>query len=196
MKHSFFFVPLTLSALLLAGCGQNAAQGDPFDNPLYARFYYQDLANHMADYSIQNDPIMKDADKKKIVEDARADAMKGIADASAIINAGKRGSFMSDTDYAGGSTLLSGNTLYFSQDFNTYPGPSLHVFASTLLDPRGESGSIISFPNDASVDLGPLQSPYLAQAYDLPEEAKDMVLRTVVLWDTKLERIFGFAQLQ
>jgi len=196
MKTSPLLSALPLALFLIAGCSQNAAQEDLLRNPLYSRFYYQDLANHMADYSIQNDPILKDAEKKGIIESTRSRAVEHIANANALINAGKKGGFMSDTEYAAGTALLSGGTVYFSQDFNTLPGPSVRVYASTLLDPRGESGSVLPFPDESAVDLGPLKSPYMAQSYVIPAEAKDTAFRSIVLWDTRLERLFGFAQFQ
>lgn len=186
----------SLSLLTLAGCGGALERADLFENPLYQKYYYQDLANHMAEYSIQNDPMLKDAEKKGVVDNARTRALEHIAHADSLINAGRKGAFMSDTDYAAGTALLAGRTLHFSQDFNVYPGPSLRVYVSSMLDPRGESGSTVLFPNDASADLGPLQTPYMAQSYALPDGTDADSIRSVAIWDARLQRLFGFAQIQ
>ncbi len=74
------------------------------------------------------------------------------------------------------------------------PGPEVYVMISTILDPRSESGASI-FPDASAVNLGRLQTPYGAQTYVIPEASKDTVFRTVVLWDKRLERVMGFAQL-
>lgn len=183
-----------LPALLLAGCGSGpSVSTDSLLNPLYARYYYQDLADTMANYSIQKDPMLQDADKKKTVESARERAIQHVKDANAKINAGRRGAFMSDADYATGLALHLDGTLYFSQDFNTLPGPEIRVYVSDLLDPRGASGALL-FPDPSATDLGLLRSPYGAQSYALPEKA-GTAFRSVILWDRRLERMMGFAQI-
>ena len=66
----------------------------------------------------------------------------------------------------------------------------MHLFLSESVDPRD-----IEFPDDSSVDLGPILSPYGAQRYAVPTTDPPQRYRTAVLWDMKLERLYGFAQL-
>jgi len=196
MKTSSFALALALASVALAGCSSPVSQNqaDLLQNPLYARYYYQDQADMMANYNIQNDPILKDSEKKGVIESVRTRALEHLKNANAKINAGRRGSFMSDTDYAAGNALLTDGTLYFGQDFNTLPGPEVYVYASMLLDPREGSGSVL-FPDESAVNLGLLKSPYGAQTYSVPAGQKDKAFRLVGLWDKRLGRLLGFAQL-
>ncbi len=196
MKTSSFALALALASVALAGCSSPVSQNqaDLLQNPLYARYYYQDQADMMANYNIQNDPILKDSEKKGTIESVRTRALEHLKNANAKINAGRRGSFMSDTDYAAGNALLTDGTLYFGQDFNTLPGPEVYVYASMLLDPREGSGSVL-FPDESAVNLGLLKSPYGAQTYSVPADQKDKAFRLVGLWDKRLGRLLGFAQL-
>lgn len=195
MKHSSLLLA-SVAAVALSACSQNTiARQDLTQNPLFAKYYYQDLVDTMANYSIQNDPIVKDADKKKVIDSVKARGQEHIKDATAKINAGKHGGFMSDHDYASGTALLLDGMLYFSQDFNTLPSPETHVILSTLLDPRAGSGAT-AFSDKDALDLGLLQTPYGAQSYEVHADANKKTFRSVVLWDRRLERLMGFAQLQ
>lgn len=196
MKTPSFALALSAAALALSACSapMSDTQADLLKNPLYARYYYQDQADMMANYVIQNDPILKDAEKKGIVESVRTRALEHLKDENAKIDAGRRGAFMSDIDYATGQTLVLDGTLYFGQTFLTMPGPETYVYLSTLLDPRGESGALL-FPDAGAVNIGLLKSPYGAQWYALPADKKTEQFRTVVLWDKRLGRMLGFSQL-
>lgn len=194
MKHPSLFI--VSAAVLLAACSQDTAvRQDLKQNPLFAKYYYQDLVDTMANYSIQNDPVVKNADTKKVIENTRTRGQEHIKDATAKINAGKHGGFMSDHDYATGTALLLDGMLYFSQDFNTLPSPETHVILSTMLDPRTGSGTT-AFEDKDALDLGLLQTPYGAQSYEVHADANKKTFRSVVLWDRRLERLMGFAQLQ
>ena len=64
-------------------------------------------------------------------------------------------------------------------------------FGFRLVDPRD-----VVFPDITSIDLGRIDYPYGAMS--LPVHAKADAaknLRSVVLWDAKLKRLHGFAQL-
>ena len=194
MKHT----PLLLgcSVLFLAACSQSTAgTGNQMDNPLYAKYYYQDLTDHMVDYTVQKDPIMSNPAKKNIVDATRSDAVAKVTDLSKKIDKGTSGQFQSDGDYAKGTALLLNNVLYIGPDFNVVPGPSLHMFISTSLDPRIGTGALATLEPNA-VDLGPLKDPYAAQTYMPPSPKENDKYRSVAIWDTQLQRIFGFAQLQ
>ena len=66
----------------------------------------------------------------------------------------------------------------------------MRVYLTTAVDPRG-----VNFPDASALSLGLLQTPYGAQEYAFDESDSNPEFRTVVLYDTRLERIYGFAQL-
>lgn len=198
MKPSLLVPSLTLISLLTA-C--TAAPSGPLSlplqerlrNPLVAERYWSEMAEHMADFTRTKDPIMQDPIKAAIIESERTRALERVAQARALKREGLSGllqAVMPGED-AIGELLLRGLTLSFGSEFLIKPSPSVHVYLSAVLDPRDSA-----FPDDTNVDLGPLQTAYGAQEYALPEGTATDPLRTVVLYDTRLERIIGFAQLQ
>lgn len=158
------------------------------ENPLFAERYHDDLVEHMVDLVLQNDPLATDEEMKDIVEDTRVEGLAGATDATDRQREGLIGPIQSDFDLAFGEALLLNGTLFLSPDFEAVPGPNLHIMLSTVLDPRDGS-----FPDEAAVDLGAV-NPFGAQALALPADAPEG-LRTLVLYDLKLKRIYGFAQL-
>lgn len=196
MKTPRFTLAVSFAALALAACSSPASpdQAALLQNPLYARYYYQDQAEMMANYNLQNDPILKDSEKKGTIESVRSRALEHLKEANGRINAGRRGGFMSDTDYAAGSALLLDDKLHLGQDFNTLPGPEVYAYVSMLVDPMDGSGSV-QFPDASAVNLGPLKSPYGAQSYEIPADQKGKEFRLVGLWDKRLGRLLGYAQL-
>ena len=187
-----------LLPLALAACAQPAATPDlTFDqrmrNPLFAERYWDEMADRMANLQISKDPLMENADKAAIADRARQSAIELSQLSRQKRLEGIFGGFVTVNEATEGYALLVDRTLYLSTTFTTYPGPSLYLFLSPDVDPRESD-----FPNDNTLALGALQSPYGAQSYTLPalkEGEEDPGYRTVVLWDTKLERLYGFAQL-
>jgi hypothetical protein len=164
---------------------------DNLKNPLYAQHYYEDMSEQMVSLELNKDPVLKDASKKSIVDNARIDATKRAQDAVDLKTKGLNGSIMSDADLAVGSVNVMNNTLYFGTDFIVSPGPSLHVFLSNVIDPRQ-----VHFPDPTAVDLGSIKTAYGAQAYPLPESTTPKTYRSLALWDNALGTFYGFAQLQ
>jgi hypothetical protein len=80
--------------------------------------------------------------------------------------------------------------LYLSSDFVSKPGTNLHVYLTTVVDPRDGS-----FPDPTAIDLGAIQTVYGAQQFAVPKQEKPELLRTFVLWDKGFNRLYGFAQL-
>lgn len=189
---------LLLAPLLLISCtAKEAATPDlTFDqrlqNPLFAERYWDELTDRMANLRIQNDPSMKDERTAAIADRTREDAAALSTLARQKRLEGLFGLFVTVKEQTDGFALLHEGTLYLSSEFATYPGPSLTLFLIPEIDPR----DVQDFPNEHSVSLGLLQSPYGAQTYLLPEAHRNNpLLRTVVLWDAKLNRMYGFAQL-
>ena len=159
-------------------------------NPLYAEQYYDILLDRMVELDIQDDPLMQDANKAALVEDTRLEALKKAKEATQRQREGALGVFIGVKEEVRGEALYVGNMLYVGPTFETYPGPELHVFLSTVVDPRD-----VEFPDDTSMDLGRVESAFGAQSMAVPEVENPLLYRTVALWDTKLERLYGFAQL-
>lgn len=182
------------SLLLLPACGRSGeAASVRFDalmtNPLFADQYWTDLTNSMVDIQLHKEAGIVDNDAKSKQADAiRKDAAIHEQAVARIVHSGRVGSFIPVKDHAEGSALIQGSTLFLSPGFATSPGPSLHLYLTTVADPRDGT-----FPDSTSIDLGLLQSPYGTQQY---ATAADKTIRTVVLYDTTLQRIHGFAQLQ
>lgn len=182
-----------LAVLLLAACapGTSADLRMRLENPLYAEQYYDELVDSMVNMELQNDPLVKDPAMKELIEETRTEALRLSNEADEQQNKGLIGAIMSDFGYAAGEALLLDNTLYLGATFSTIPGPELHVYLTTVVDPRDGT-----FPDDTAMDLGAIHNAYGDQSYDLPEETDPTGLRTLVLWDEQLKRIYGFAQLR
>ena len=191
----YFFATLTL---LLASC--TAATSGPIGmplqerlhNPLVAERYWGEMAEHMADLVRFEDPITKDEVKMAIIDGERLRALDRVAEARVLKNDGISGMFLQPTPHetSVGEVLLRGNTLSFGSAFLSDPNPSVHVYLTTVTDPRDAT-----FPDATSIDLGALQTAYGAQEYAIAAGKENTAFRTVVLYDTQLERLIGFAQL-
>lgn len=180
------------ATLLFTACGtiQKTDISSELQNPLTASRYGDELADRLADLIIQKDPVIEkdgveDMIKKKI------ETAKNLAnEARDVQGRGMMGALISVKQTTIGYGLYVDDVLWLSSDFTTDPGPSVHVFLTTVVDPRDAA-----FPDDTAIDLGELQTPYGAQGYDVPHQDKPELYRTLVIFDTKLERIYGFAQL-
>lgn len=185
-----------LSLLLLASCGAEPIAGntpslqDRLRNPLFAERYWSEMAEHMADFVRRNDTLAKDPEKGPIIEAERVRALERVTEARERKDEGISGGMLPVEEDIIGQVLLRESTLYTSSDFLAYPNPSVRVYLSTAIDPRD-----VNFPDTTSVDLGSLQSPYGAQEYVVPEEKLRDDFASVVFYDTRLDRILGFAQL-
>lgn len=187
---------LSFFAILLAGCSQDplprsdTSLEEQLRNPLYAEQYYDELVERLVTLEIQKNPLLEDEEKKERVEKARSKALANANEANNLQDKGTKGNFLSMEEFAKGEVLYLENWLYFSPEFETVPGISLSVFMTIVVDPRD-----VNFPDVSAIDLGPLSDPYGAQALPVPPVDIPLAYRTVVLWDTVLERLYGFAQL-
>ena len=185
------FCVLLVGPALLAGCSAaRPTLSDHMTNPLFAERYGEELVNRMTELEIQKDPLIENAEKKAVIDQVREQWMERAKKARDVQREGATGEFAEMKEYVRGRALLLGNTLYLSTTFESEPGPSLHLYLTTAVDPRD-----IAFPDPTAVDLGELQSPYGAQTVAVPNVKDFSILRTLVLWDTTLDRLYGFAQL-
>lgn len=160
-------------------------------NPLFAEAYGDLLSERMTNLIIQNDPLLQESGKTSLVDKANSRAVSLAKEATAKQREGLTGEFIGDKEFTKGEVLLLGDTLYLGPTFETSPGTELHLYLTTVVDPRD-----VTFPDPSSVDIGPLQSIWSDQWYAVPEDGADFVFRSVVLWDKELERLYGFAQLE
>jgi len=190
--HMKYLLPILSASFLLTGCFQSEQMttAERMVNPLFAERYAEAMIGRMTELEIQNDPLLEDEEKRQLALKTKEHWMKLAREARKTQQEGKNGFFVTVKEYTQGEALLLGNTLYFDTTFETDPGPTLHVFLTTRIDPRD-----VEFPDETSVNVSPLSSPYGAQRYTLTQTDSLDELRTVVLFDTKLGRIYGFAQL-
>ncbi len=187
-----FLIPFVVAACLsLGGCGHPVTSiQEQNTNPLTASRYGDELADTMADMIIKNDPLSQDKTARAIIDDAIVRG-KRISEAARDLQAeGFLGMMISVDEEVTGYALYLDDMLYLSSDFETKPGPNLHVFLTVLVDPRGQV-----FPDKTAVDLGVIQNPFGAQQYSVPHQKDPAYLRTLVLYDKNLKRAYGFSQL-
>lgn len=188
--------PLLLAILLLTACSQKVAIESPtfehnLQNPFFAERYAEQLVDRIVELKIDQDPLLEDPDIAKTVEDNRTYWLEKAREASKAQRDGKRGYISQMQEYAKGEVLYYDDHLYFDTGFETEPGISVHVYLTTVNDPRD-----VEFPDETALDLGQLSSPFGAQEYTVPPVLEDPnPYRTVVLWDTTLQRLHAIAQL-
>lgn len=189
--HRRTILTLSVSGLLLASCSFGGSGTVSWSsNPLVASRYGDDLANAMANLIITNDPIAQDKAVRPIIDREIEEGKRITREAEATMKRSMQGGIIPINEDVRGYALYLDDRLYFSTDFESKPGPDLHVYLTQAVDPRdGE------FPDGTAVDLGVLQSPYGAQEYRVPPQERADALRTVVFWDKSLRRLYGFGQL-
>ena len=197
MRRVLLFLFLSLA---LVACGntaqlpqQNDVRNALLRNPLYAEYYYDDLTQQMVNLALKGDPILNEPRIQQLVDRTRNRSLEHANEAIDAQFEGSMGLFISERELVGGEVLVHNNTLYFGPNFNAAPGPSLEVFLTTVLDPRDAE-----FPDDSAVNLGLLQNQYGTQSVSIPDHPRTGTgrLKTVVLWDTELDLLYGFAQLE
>ncbi len=191
MKH---FLPFALlGAVFLTACGGSVASAPSADlikNPLYTKQYYDDLGQRMVDIIIsEDDALKKDPALKTYIGNVKDEATRRSKEANTVIVKGLLGSFVPVKEQPQGHVLVTDSAVYLGADFITDPGPELHVYLTKNVDPRDGT-----FPGKNDLDLGRLKNPYSAQMYSLPTSQAGPY-STVVLYDTRLKRLYGFAQL-
>lgn len=187
------FIALPCLALLAACTGTSVHTTDnQLDNPLYAERYYDALVDSMVNLVLQNDPLAKDEQALKVIEKYRVEGLRQANKATEKQSDGISGQILSDFDYSHGEVLLLNNTVYVGPDFDTVPGPDLRAYISSVVDPRAQD-----FPDETAIDLGPVKAAFGAHSYTLPESTGTGAnTHSFVLYERRLNRIFGFAQLQ
>lgn len=184
---------LFAAPLLLLGC-KAAYQADAealLENPLYMEIYAEQMVDTMVGFEIYEDPIVEDEDKKKIIDETKeywfALAKKSRADQ----RKGSKGGLISMKQYTEGEVLYKDGFVHLGPTFVATPGPDLHIYLTTAIDPRD-----VQFPDESAIDLGVIAVPYGAQSFIIPKKLENpLAYRTVVIWDNKLDRLYGFAQL-
>ncbi len=189
MKYRFA-IPLLFGSAFLSACSPIAQSmpANTVENPLYAEYFYDNLIEQIVDLQIQKDPGLEgsagtDAEKMK------ADALAKTQEVKQRQLRGKTGTFLPIKEEAVGKVLIETDAAWTGPEFFVTPGIELHLYLSTALDPRD-----VPFPGPDDLDLG-IASPFGAQKLSVPA-GRTGDWRTAVLWDAKLHRLHGFAQLQ
>lgn len=186
-----------IAPLLLVACnngGTNAQSRESLlKNPLYLELYSEQLVDTMVNLEVYGDPLIEDEGKKKIADTTKKYWLEEAKKSRKAQRQSSKGNLITMKEYVTGEVILTkdGSAVHFGPSFITTPGPSLHAFISTVIDPRD-----VEFPDVSAVDLGEITVPYGAQSF-YPEQkiADALQYRTVVIWDTALERLYGFAQI-
>ncbi len=189
------FLLLSFVPVLTACSGGVGQLSDAWSNPLFTQQYYSDLVDHYVTLQIHNDPALKDSAVAKKADKEREAALAKAQDASRKVDQGLLGTFSEASEQTLGTALSVDGNLHFGMDFYTIPGSDLRVYLTSMVDPRSGTGAN-AFPDTSAVDLGTLKMPSGIQSYPMPEDKKDVTNLTVVLYDTLMKRIHGFAQLR
>ncbi|PIR54096.1 hypothetical protein COU75_02885 [Candidatus Peregrinibacteria bacterium CG10_big_fil_rev_8_21_14_0_10_42_8] len=160
------------------------------ENPLFAERYSEAMVDTMVELEIYEDPITNDEAKMKIIDKTKEKWLEVAQKSRADQRNGSKGSFTAIKEFTTGEVLFSDGKIYISPDFVSAPGPSLHFFLSTVVDPRDAA-----FPDETAIDIGLMRSNLGTSRYDVTTDVEPIKYRTLVLFDTELERIYGFAQI-
>lgn len=182
--------PSLIIGSLLTMLALTACQANSSGNPLTDSRYGDELADTLANLIIQNDPITKDPTMLQMIKENIAKAKDMGNNARDMMADGMQGAIIAIKEDVVGYVIALNQTLYLSSEFTSKPGLDLHVYLTETVDPRDGV-----FPDPTAIDLGALQSPYGGQTYAIMSKKDPKLLRTFVLYDRTLKRIYGFAQL-
>jgi hypothetical protein len=185
----------SMAILALTACQNANTSNEPelsylLENPLFAERYSESMVDTMVELEIYEDPIIKDEAKMKIIDKTKESWLKVAQKARVDQRKGSKGSFTPITEFTAGEVLYSGNSLFLAPDFASAPGPSLHFYLSTVVDPRD-----VEFPDESAIDLGLMRSNLGTGRYEVIAIEEPIKYRSLVLFDTELERLYGFAQI-
>lgn len=191
MKNNY--ITLSILTVLLTACSQtNSVSLDAaLQNPLFAERYSEEIIERLTSLQIQEDKDVTNPETLTKIEKTKAEWQKVSDEASDMRFEGKYGRFslVNNQDFVTGGVLIYKDTLYLSTDFEALPSPNIVLYASSAVDPRESE----VFPSESDIKLLTLQSPYGMQSY--PVEIDTSTLKSIVMYDTFLNRIIGFAQM-
>lgn len=186
MKHSHILFVATLVALAgCAGTTDNRSQ-----NRLLRIQRAEELADTLANIIIEQDPITKDPATMEMITKEIARAKQALAAEQSAQSTAMSGPFLSMQESVQGWALMQDGALHLSSDFHSRPGIDLRIYLTTAVDPRD-----VTFPDVSAVDLGSIDYPYGPLILQIPSGSATEKLRTAVVWDARLKRLHGFAQL-
>lgn len=190
---------IALSALLLlAGCNKTEPlqrtdiQAYYEGNPLAREQVAANATRVMVGMLVNERESLRQNDLFDEVDALRLEWGKKEEEAMKDRKNGLLGSFIPVSQEAFGRILVrpAEGIIFTSTAFSVDPGPQLRLFATKSVDPRGKE-----FPDADSVDLGVVPFPYGPQTFRFRPNLWQEGMLTLVLYDTKLERMYGFAQL-
>ncbi len=191
-------LPLSLAtSILVVGCASqhnenaNVSLDALLQNPLYAERYMENMVDFYTEFEIQEDPILDNEEINAFMDSERRNWLDQSRKVRELQREGFLGNLITVNKSVYGEVLYLNDMLYLGSEFESTPGPSLHLYLTQAVDPRD-----VAFPDSTSIDIGRLESAYGAQSYSVPPTDKPELYRTLVLWDDKLSILYGFAQLQ
>ncbi len=193
MKRALLF---SLSTLLLAGCGKPLQNVDIQkyygSNPLVEEQRATELTQVMVNMIVNEKAALLEDDLFDEVDRMRLDSGKKTEVATKDRKNGLLGQWNPHKQRALGFTLVrpKEGVIFTGTTFESDPGVELHIFATKTVDPR-----TVEFPDTDSKDLGLLLFPYGAQTLTFDPALWNEDFRTLVLYDVKLKRVYGFLQL-
>jgi len=159
-------------------------------NPLFAEEYSKTMVDRLTNLEIGKDPILEDEKMAQFVQKKKIEWKESDRKARKLQKQGMIGQIIEIKEHSKGQALLIQNILFLGPGFVSMPGPDLRLFLTEAIDPRD-----LDFPDASSIDLGIVESPIGAQRYKVPMTENYERLRTAVLFDVSLGRLYGFAQL-
>jgi hypothetical protein len=185
-----------IAPLFLVACNTGTSsqtQETLLKNPLYLERYAEQMVDTMVNLEIYEDPLLEDPAKKKVADTTKEYWLKEAKKSRKAQRLSSKGTLLTMKEYVVGEVMFTkdGTAVHFGPEFTTTPGPSVHAFLTTTVDPRD-----VEFPDPTAIDLGKITVPYGAQTIMLEEKVEEPIkYRTLVIWDTALGRLYGFAQL-
>jgi len=156
-------------------------------NPLFTERYAEAMVDRVTELEIQKDPLLEDEQMQQLVNTTREKWLNVGREARRLQQDGRQGRFHPVKEYTTGEALYLADTLYLDTVFETEPGPQLHFYLSTVVDPRD-----VKFPDETAIDLGPLSSPYGAQRYTVPPVEDASLIRVAVLFDKRFTALLNY----
>lgn len=196
MKNRSSIACLALLPLILAGCSSNVQSMDVRNyynqNPLAREETETAFGQVMVNMIVGEKAELQKNDLFNEVDRMRLEAGKRIEEATKERKNGLLGQFVPHKQRTAGFVLLrpKEGVIFTGTTFESDPGPDLHLYGSTVQDPRSEA-----FPDTEAKDLGTMGFTYGALTMHFDPKLWNNDFRTLILYDKKLKRVYGFAQL-
>ncbi len=182
-------------ALLLTACSNNLQSMDVqsyfANNPVAAEEAATALGQVYVGMIVNEKAELQKNDLFDEVDRMRAEAGAAIEAATRERKNGLLGQFIPFKQYTAGVVVVrpKDGIIFTGTTFESDPGPDLHLYASVVSDPREGV-----FPDESAKDLGLMGFTYGPQTMTFDATLWNDDFRTLIIYDAKLKRVYGFAQ--